>query len=73
MKMKWKIVLILNFLLVIIIVITDIFFHKTVTSLLENEINEELENYSVLGTSLLDAVPLVIGVSMGKAFTKATY
>jgi len=55
MKMKWKIVLQILLVIAGFIIITSLFFSKTVTRLLNEENSEELSNYSVLGVSLFDA------------------
>jgi methyl-accepting chemotaxis protein len=54
MKIKWKIVLALDSLLVAIIVLTNLMVHSEVTDLVAEETLAELTNYSVLGLSLLD-------------------
>jgi methyl-accepting chemotaxis protein len=54
MKIKWKIVLALDSLLVAIIVLTNFMVHSEVTDLVAEETSAELTNYSVLGLSLLD-------------------
>jgi methyl-accepting chemotaxis protein len=55
MKIKWKIVLAVNILLLTIIVSTNLMVRYNITTLLENKTSQELTNYSVLGLTLLNA------------------
>lgn len=54
MKIKWKIVLALDLLLVTIIVLSAFVMKSNITSLIADKTSKELMNYSALGISLFD-------------------
>ncbi|MDF2484829.1 MAG: methyl-accepting chemotaxis sensory transducer [Herbinix sp.] len=54
MKIKWKIVLALDLLLITIIVLSAFVMRGNITSLIAGKTSNELMNYSALGVSLLD-------------------
>lgn len=54
MKIKWKILLAVNILLISIIVLTNLIVRNRVTDLVENKTQDELSNYCALGYTLLD-------------------
>ena len=56
MKIKWKIVLAFDLLLVIIIISTNLIVRDLITNVIEKEKTIELANYSSLGLSLLDSL-----------------
>ncbi len=55
MKIKWKIVLQVLLIISSIIIVTGIYFRKSITDLINQETTDELSNYSILGASLIDA------------------
>ena len=55
MKIKWKIVLALDLLLVSVIIISAFAFQLKITKLVDGKTTAELSNYSTLGLSLIDA------------------
>jgi methyl-accepting chemotaxis protein len=55
MKIKWKIILIAILALASSIVITNIYFRKEITNMINEEVLIELKNYSSLGEALLDS------------------
>lgn len=56
MKVKWKVTLILDVLLLAIIILSSHMIKVKVTELINHEANEELKNYSSLGLTLLNSV-----------------
>ncbi len=54
MKIKWKIVLAFDLLLLVIILFANSAAYKSILSLVEKELSHELVNYSALGTTLID-------------------
>lgn len=55
MKIKWKIVLALSIFLIFIIIFNNYYYYRIIRNLVNEEISEELTNYSSLGVSLLDS------------------
>lgn len=55
MKIKWKIILSLNALILFIMIFINIMVRADITRLVDNKNKVELNNYSLLGLSLLDA------------------
>lgn len=55
MKIKWKIILALDALILCIMLLINILVRTEITQLIEGKNDAELENYSVLGLSLFDA------------------
>ena len=55
MKIKWKIVLAFDLLLLTIIILTNLIVKDLITDLMESEKSVELMNYSSLGMSLFDS------------------
>lgn len=55
MKIKWKITLALNILLLVIIAFSTVLIKIKITDLVKTETKDELKNYSIMGLTLLDA------------------
>lgn len=55
MKIKWKIMLAMNLLLISIIILTNFSVRNKITDLVGNKTSKELMNYSALGLTLLDS------------------
>ncbi len=54
MKIKWKVILSLSSFIILIIVLSNLFFYQTIRSLVSDETFSELKNYSSLGLNLFD-------------------
>jgi methyl-accepting chemotaxis protein len=55
MKIKWKVVLAVDIILITIIILTNFVVRSKITDLIAGETTDELTNYSVIGMSLLDS------------------
>lgn len=55
MKIKWKIILALDVLIISVIILINVMIRTEITQLIESKNDVELMNYSVLGLSLFDA------------------
>ena len=55
MKIKWRIVLQVSLLIIGIMLTVTIFFNRSITKIVGEEVSEELLNYSILGYELYDA------------------
>jgi methyl-accepting chemotaxis protein len=55
MKLKWKIILSLNLFNLVVILLFSLYFKNSITQLVNEETLDELNNYSVLGLSLLES------------------
>lgn len=55
MKIKWKITLALDLLLLTVIALSGIIIKTKITEIIKSEASEELSNYSEVGLSLLDS------------------